>query len=61
MNGLEAAMVLKTTMPQPRIVLFTMYGETLGRSLTTSVDAVLSKPEGINKLASCVQALLGAA
>lgn len=54
-------MVLKTTMPQPRIVLFTMYGETLGRSLTTSVDAVLSKPEGINKLASCVQALLGAA
>lgn len=58
MNGLEAAMILKDAMPRPRIVLFTMYGESLGASLTLNVDAVLSKPEGINRLASCVQTLL---
>ena len=59
MNGLEAAMVLKRATPQPQIVLFTMYGETLGPSLTSDVDAVLCKPEGINKLATCVHTLLG--
>jgi CheY-like chemotaxis protein len=62
MNGLEAAMALKSAVPRPWIVLFTMYGEScLGPSLTSSVDAVLCKPDGINNLASCVQSFLGAA
>jgi CheY-like chemotaxis protein len=60
MNGLEAAMALKSAEPRPWIVLFTMHGKSLAPSLTSNVDAVLSKPEGINKLASCVQSFLGA-
>jgi DNA-binding NarL/FixJ family response regulator len=61
MNGLEAAMALKSAVPRPWIVLFTMHGKSLGPSLTSNVDAVLCKPDGINNLASCVQSFLGAA
>jgi DNA-binding NarL/FixJ family response regulator len=63
MNGAEAAMILRGAMPQVRIVLFTMYGGTLGPSLISTIgfDAVISKPDGVTKLASCVQALLGTA
>jgi len=57
MNGVEAAKVLKQSMPEVPIVLFTMYhvgswAEDLG------IDAVVSKPDGLGRLAECVQSLL---
>lgn len=60
MNGIEAASVLKSTMPKVPIVLFTMYNEALGRSLASAVgvDVVLSKPDGITNLVNCVRNLL---
>ena len=60
MNGLEAASVLRRTMPQVRIVLLTMYGDVLGPSPNSSLgcDAVISKPDGIARLVPCVQVLL---
>jgi two-component system chemotaxis response regulator CheY len=61
MNGVEAAWVLKATMPNVPIVWFTMYQEQVGSSLTAAVgvDAVLSKPDGVAGLAECVQGLIG--
>jgi len=60
MNGVEAASVLKATMPNVPIVWFTMYKELVGSSLTgaVGVDAVLSKPDGVGGLVECVQGLL---
>jgi DNA-binding NarL/FixJ family response regulator len=60
MNGVEAASVLKGVMPHVPIILFTMYSEALGRSLTSAVGVsmVLSKPDGMGKLVQCVQTLL---
>ena len=60
MNGVEAAAILKTMMPNVPIVLFTMYSEVLGQSLTSAVgvNLVLSKPDGMGKLVESVQNLL---
>ena len=60
MNGAEAASVLKKMMPETRIILFTMYSENIGRSLTSAVgvDLVLSKPDGIKVLVEAVDGLL---
>jgi DNA-binding NarL/FixJ family response regulator len=60
MNGVEAASVLKGLMPRMPIVIFTLYRELLGSSLssTIGIDAVLSKPDGGWKLVECVQGLL---
>ena len=57
MNGVQAAKVLKESMPEVPIVLFTMYHagswvEDVG------IDAIVSKPDGIGRLAECVQSLL---
>jgi DNA-binding NarL/FixJ family response regulator len=60
MNGAEAASVLKMTMPEVRLILFTMYSENIGRYLTSAigVDAVLSKPDGMTALAKAIDAVL---
>jgi DNA-binding NarL/FixJ family response regulator len=60
MNGAEAASLLKKTMPEVPINLFTMYSDNIGRHLTDAigVDAVLAKPEGLTALAKMVDALL---
>lgn len=60
MNGLEAATVLKNTVPGLPIVLLTLYADQiLGRSSAFGVNVVLSKFEGIAPLLRCVQSLLG--
>jgi DNA-binding NarL/FixJ family response regulator len=60
LNGVEVASVLAGSMPEMPIVLYTMYQEMLGLSLTTAVGAkaVVSKADGISKLIECVQNLL---
>ena len=62
MNGAEAATVLRDVMPEVPIVLFTMYDESVGKSLISSlgIKAVLSKPDGMGNLVACVESLLGA-
>jgi DNA-binding NarL/FixJ family response regulator len=62
MNGAEVASILKKTMPQIRIILFTMYNAHVGKSLMSAVgvDAVLSKPDGIAQLISSVKSVLAA-
>jgi CheY-like chemotaxis protein len=63
MNGLEAATVLKNTMPGVPIVLLTLYAEQIYglQCATFGVTAVLSKFDGLAPLLKCVQQLLGAA
>ena len=60
MNGAEAASVLKKRMPKLPIILFTMFGDNIGRYLTaaTGVDLVVSKPDGVARLAESVNAAL---
>ena len=60
-NGIAAASVLKGTMPNVRIILFTMYSEAVGRTFRReqlAVDAVVAKAEGMERLEECVQRLL---
>ena len=60
MNGADAACELKRIMPETPIILFTMYSESIGNSVTSplAVDAVLSKPDGITALVNAVDAVL---
>jgi len=60
-NGIEAASVLKGTMPNVRIVLFTMYSEAVGNAFPReqlAVDAVIAKADGMKRLEECVDRLL---
>jgi DNA-binding NarL/FixJ family response regulator len=60
MNGVEAASVLRGLMPETPIVLYTMYDDSVGKSIAAAagVRAVVSKPDGIGKLVECVQSVL---
>jgi DNA-binding NarL/FixJ family response regulator len=60
LNGFEAAAVLKRTMPDVPVILFSMYEEAVRFSLAKAVgvDAVLYKADGIQTLTDCVKALL---
>lgn len=60
MNGVEAASVLKSMMPNVRIALCTLYADTLAKSLASAagIDAVISKTDGIDKLTERVKNLL---
>ena len=60
MNGAEVASVLKKAMPDVKIIMFSMYSENIGRSLTSTigVDMVLSKPDGMISLMKAVDEVL---
>jgi DNA-binding NarL/FixJ family response regulator len=60
-NGIVAASVLKDLLPNVRIILFTMYADAMARAFPRTglaADAVISKGEGMQKLADCVHSLL---
>jgi DNA-binding NarL/FixJ family response regulator len=61
LNGAEVASVLKRKIPDTRIILFTMYGENIGKYLSAAVgfDVVLAKPDGVAKLAAAIDIALG--
>jgi CheY-like chemotaxis protein len=60
MNGAEAAMVLRNTLPGVPIVLFTLYAEQLRGSISPGfgVTIILSKADGLAPLLECLEALL---
>jgi DNA-binding NarL/FixJ family response regulator len=60
MNGAEVASILKHKMPHVRIILFTMYSENMGKSLTSAigVDMVLSKPDGMMRMVESIKSVL---
>jgi len=61
MNGLEAASVLKKILPNVHIIAFTMFADALGSKLSSAVDLVVPKAEGLTVLAKAVQSLAGTA
>jgi DNA-binding NarL/FixJ family response regulator len=62
MNGVEAASVLPGMLPGTKIVGFTTFDEEFRRSLleANSFDMILSKHEGLAKLAEAIKGLLPA-
>jgi DNA-binding NarL/FixJ family response regulator len=63
MNGAEAAVILKRTMPQMKIILFTMHSDNVGKALAAAVgvDLTLSKTDGLLKLEDHLKTLLSPA
>ena len=60
MNGLEAAKVLRITMPTVPVVLLTLHEDLIGpRSSVLGVTLVLSKDDGLAPLLRCLERLLG--
>jgi DNA-binding NarL/FixJ family response regulator len=60
MNGLEAAKVLRNTMPTVPVVLLTLHADLIGpRSSVLGVTLVLSKDDGLVPLLRCLERLLG--
>lgn len=62
LNGAEVALALKKTMPEVRIILFTMYGDKIGQAAMSTIgaDAVLSKPDGMGHLLDCINGVFAA-
>ena len=60
MNGVEAAMVLRNSLPNIPIVLFTLYAEQLRGSISPGlgVTIILSKADGLGPLLECLEQLL---
>jgi DNA-binding NarL/FixJ family response regulator len=57
LNGAEAASIIKQACPHIRIIMFTMFSEHVGKSLTSAIgiDAVLSKPDGMKELVKAIE------
>jgi DNA-binding NarL/FixJ family response regulator len=61
MNGVEVAFILRARMPDLRIILVTMFADAkMLESLKSKagIDAVISKPDGLERLAECIRHLL---
>jgi CspA family cold shock protein len=60
MTGAEAAVILKGVVPRMKIILFSMHKDDVPKSLanTVGIDLILSKSDGITKLADYLHALL---
>ena len=60
LTGIETAALLKRTLPQTPIILFTLHEETINKELaaTMGVDMVVNKMDGIPKLSESVRELL---
>jgi DNA-binding NarL/FixJ family response regulator len=63
LNGIEASSIIKRTIPEINIILFSFHVEQLGRSLASiiGIDFVLSKGEPLTKLADYLKVLPKAA
>ena len=60
MNGVEAATVLKNTLPKVPVVLFTLYAEQIREAISPAlgVTIILSKADGLAPLLECLEKLL---
>jgi CheY-like chemotaxis protein len=59
MSGLEAAMVLKNTMPKVPIVVLTLYADEITvRSAAFGISKVLSKTDGLGPLMDCLRKMM---
>ena len=63
MNGLQAAAILKRTLPVTKIILFTLHADELthAHAAQIGIDVVMSKADGIAKLPHHLKNLLSPA
>jgi two-component system, chemotaxis family, chemotaxis protein CheY len=63
LNGMEAAAILKNSMPKMPIVLLTIHDEEVKATPTAAfgIRAVVSKADGISALTACLRNVLGPA
>jgi len=61
LNGIEAAGILRTSLPSTKTIIFTMFGDSLSESLASAlgVNAVLAKTDGLQGLGRTLESLLG--
>lgn len=59
MNGLEAASVIRSSLPKVRIVVFTLHSDLVGKALARAigVDLVVAKSEGASGLIKALQTI----
>jgi DNA-binding NarL/FixJ family response regulator len=59
LNGIEVASILQRLLPEVPVILHTVYGERIGKSLKSlvGIKAVVAKSEGISKLIDRVRSL----
>ena len=62
MNGIETASVLKKSLPDVRIIVFTLFDDAVGSRLgvAAGVDLIVPKADGLTGLVYAVDRLLGA-
>jgi DNA-binding NarL/FixJ family response regulator len=62
LNGVETASVLRSNLPDAKIVAFSMYASELGRAIrsATKIDAVLPKSTSLTHLVATIQSLVRA-
>ena len=60
MNGVEAASIIKKTAPDSRIIVFTLYSDSVGETMAKAVgvDVVVSKTEGTEALVAALRPFL---
>jgi len=60
MNGIEAASLLRARLPRTPVVVYTMFGDVLGKQLAAAlgVAAIVSKSDGLATLLARIEALL---
>src|SRR6202162_6595451 len=58
-NGAMVASILTHKMPNLRIILFTMYSDSVSKALSSAVgvDAVLSEPDGMSRVVDSINSL----
>jgi DNA-binding NarL/FixJ family response regulator len=61
LNGMEAAAILKNSLPKVPVVLLTIHDEEVKATPTAAfgIRAVVSKADGISALTTCLRELLG--
>jgi two-component system NarL family response regulator len=61
LNGLQASCAIRKTMPDTRIIVFTVHSDMLGKALAkaSGVDLVVSKTEGAAGLLKALRPYLG--
>src|SRR3974390_640708 len=59
LNGIEVASIVKKSLPNTKLILFTMYGEYVKTlAISAGVDIVLPKPEGLTPLIEALEGVL---
>jgi len=60
LNGIQAASVLKKILPHVRIIVFTIFDDALGSTVSSAVgvDLVVSKEEGLGGLVKALHSLM---